>query len=697
MPETGDLLIEIGTEELPPLALRRMSESLGKELSERLQRQGLDHEKPQVYATPRRLAVVISGLAITREDREIERRGPMVEAAFDSEGKPTKAALGFAKSCGVEVEHLEQVDANKNGGASQLMFRSTEVGESTASTLPALVTESISRIPVPRRMRWGAGSAEFSRPIHWIVLLFNDELVETEILGITTTRMTQGHRFHKPEGIRIDSAAEYASTLYSNGFVMAEFDARREMIRTQTTETAESLGGTAVIDPLLLEEITALVEWPVAVSGRFDDAFLNLPDAVLMATMKGHQKYFPVKGADGALLPHFIAISNIDSKRPESVSEGNERVLRPRLADAQFFFDADKKLALEDLQTQLQQVVFQNKLGSMADKTARVSKLAGMVAIAMGLDPDAVKQARRAGNLSKCDLLTQLVREMPQLQGVLGREYALKAGEPGAVADALAEAYLPKYAGDDIPLTPLGKTLAIADKLDTLIGIFGIGQKPTGEKDPFALRRAALGVMRILIEGEMTLNLHKLLEAAVAGYEGQLENDQVGTEVFDFMIERLQGYFTDQGIATEVIAAVQALKPREPLDFANRVQAVHRFYQLDEAASLAAANKRIRNILRKVSGDLPSNVNDELFKENAEWDLAAKLVGLTPRVQELLKNRDYSGALGLLAGLRETVDTFFDQVKVMDDDEQIKNNRLALLNNISELFLATADISRLQA
>ncbi len=694
MAEQGDLLLEIGTEELPPMALRRMSEALGRELSARLKNKGLEHEEPQVFATPRRLAVIINGLESASEDRDIERRGPMVEAAFDDDGNPTKAALGFAKSCGVEVEHLEQDETDKG---KQLLFRTTEVGESTASQLHHLVSEAISRIPVPRRMRWGSGDVEFSRPIHWIVLLYNDELVDTEILGITTSRMSRGHRFHKPEGIRIDTAKEYVSTLYSNGFVMADADARRDMIQSQVEDAAESLGGSAVIDRQLLDETTALVEWPVAITGRFDEEFLELPDAVLMATMKGHQKYFPVMSPEGKLLPNFIAISNIDSKSPESVSTGNERVLRPRLADAQFFFAADQKLSLDDLQNQLQHLVFQNKLGSMADKVERVSKLAGMVAIAMGMDPESVKHARRAGSLSKCDLLTQLVREMPQLQGVLGREYALAANEPEAIADALAEAYLPRFAGDAIPATPLGKALAIADKLDTLVGIFGIGQKPTGEKDPFALRRVGLGVMRILIEGEMTLNLNKLLETAVSGYADVLTNDNVGVEAFDFMLERLHGYFTDRGISAEVIASVQARNPREPLDFSRRVQAVHEFYQLPDAVSLAAANKRISNILRQVTGDLPSEVNDELFKENAEWDLAAKVMALTPRVQELLNKRDYTGALGILAGLRESIDLFFEQVKVMDDDEQIKNNRLALLNNISELFLATADISRLQA
>ncbi len=694
MADLGDLLLEVGTEELPPLALRKMSEALGRELSTRLTNKGLKHGEPQVFATPRRLAVIISGLPVTGEDRDIERRGPLLKAAFDADGTPTKAALGFARSCGVEVEHLEQVESDKG---EQLLFRTTEMGESTASVLHGIISESIKGIPVPRRMRWGSGDVEFSRPIHWIVLLFADELVETEIFGITTSRISRGHRFHKPEGIRIDSAGEYASTLYSNGFVMAEFESRMDMIRSQVEDAAEILGATAVMDLQLLEETTALVEWPVAITGRFDEEFLNLPDAVLMATMKGHQKYFPVKGPDGALLPHFIAISNIDSTHPESVKEGNERVLRPRLADAKFFFDADLKLSLEDLQGQLQQVVFQNKLGSMADKTERVSKLAGMVAIAMGLDPDTVKQARRAGSLSKCDLLTQLVREMPQLQGILGREYALKANEPAAVAEALAEAYLPRFAGDEVPATPLGKALAIADKLDTLVGIFGIGQKPTGEKDPFALRRAALGVMRILIEGEMTLNLAKLLDSAISGYGKLLTSENISTDAFDFMLERLQGYFTDQGIALEVIAAVQARNPREPLDYSHRVQAVHQFYQMPEAASLAAANKRIRNILRQVDGTLPAEVNDTLFKEDAEWDLAAKVVGITPRVQELLNTRDYAGAMRVLAGLRESIDVFFDQVKVMDDDEQIKTNRLALLNSISELFLATADISRLQA
>jgi glycyl-tRNA synthetase beta chain len=560
-----------------------------------------------------------------------------------------------------------------------------------------MVQDVIARLPVPRRMRWSDLDVEFARPVHWLVLLYGNDLVATEALGVASGRMTRGHRFHKPEAIRLDSAAEYATALYGSGHVVADFDARREMIRSQVEDAAAALGGRAAMDADLLDEATALVEWPVAITGSFDREFLRLPDAVLMAPMKGHQRYFPVLAADGSLLPHFITISNIESSNANSVREGNERVLRPRLADAAFFFDADLKRSLDDLQAGLEDVVFQDKLGSVAHKAERVSKLAGVVAIAMGLGPEAVKMARRAGALSKCDLLTHMVGEFPELQGVMGREYAARAGEPEAVAAALGESYMPRFAGDDIPASAGGRALAIADKLDTLVGIFGIGEKPTGEKDPFALRRTALGALRIVIEGELPLDLRKLLESAVQGYGERLSAPDVAAEVYDFMLERLRAYFADQGISAEVFMAVLARNPTRPLDFARRVDAVHAFYQMPEAASLAAANKRIQNILRQVDGAVPDTVNEELFKANAEWDLAAKLVGIKPRVQALLKAADYKAALAALAGLRESVDGFFDEVKVMDEDAAVKNNRLAMLASIHELFIETADISRLQA
>ncbi len=692
MAEGRDLLLEIGTEELPPGALRRMAEALAAELSARLTARGLEHGEVQSFATPRRIAALVAGVAEARPDREVERRGPMVAAAFDADGTPTRAAEGFARSCGVPVEHLQRTTTDKG---EQLVLRTTEVGEATTSLLPALAEEAIARIPMPRRMRWADLDVEFSRPVHWVVLLFGDEPVQTELLGVVAGRTTQGHRFHKPEGIRLDGAADYPTALYGSGHVVADFQARREMVREQVEDAARALGGNAVLDDDLLDETTALVEWPVAVTGAFDPGFLRLPAPVIMAAMMGHQRYFPVRGEDGALLANFITISNIESKHPDSVREGNERVLRPRLADAAFFFDMDLERSLQDLQAGLADVVYQKRLGSMADKAERVAHLAGIVAIALGLGPEAVKLARRAGQLSKCDLLTGMVGEFPELQGVMGREYAARAGEPEAVADALGETYMPRFAGDDIPRTDIGRAVALADKLDTLTGIFGIGQKPSGEKDPFALRRTALGAMRVIIEGELQLNLRKLLDAAVDAYGERISGDAVADEVHDFMLDRLRAYFAERGISAEEFAAVQARNPAQPLDFARRLDAVHAFSQMPEAASLAAANKRIQNILRQVDHAVAPQVKDDLFRENAEWDLAAKLVGLKPRVQSMLKGGDYTGALTALAGLREPVDTFFEQVKVMDDDDAVRDNRLALLNDIHGLFSATADISRL--
>lgn len=693
MADGSDLLLEIGTEELPPGALDGMAHALGRELCARLAARGLAHGKVQTFATPRRLAVLVSDVPDSQDDREVERRGPSVEAAFDADGKPTKAAEGFARSCGVPVEQLEQVDGGKG---RQLAFRTTEVGEQTVSLLPEMVADAVARVPAPRRMRWSDLEVEFSRPVHWVVLMLGGELVKAEVLGVNTGRMTRGHRFHKPEGIRLDSAGEYATALYGSGHVVAEFGARREMIRAQVEEAAAALGGRAVLDADLLDEATALVEWPVAITGTFDEAFLRLPAAVLMAPMKGHQRYFPVAGEDGALLPHFVSICNIESKNPDTVRRGNERVLRPRLADAAFFYDADLQRPLDDLQAGLDEVVFHEKLGTVAAKAKRVSKLAGVVAIAMGQGPEAVKVARRAGALSKCDLLTQMVGEFPELQGVMGREYTARAGEPEAVAIAIGEAYMPRFAGDAVPASDAGRAVAIADKLDTLVGIFAVGEKPTGDKDPFALRRAALGVLRIIIESELPLDLRKLLDSAVQGYGADIATNGVAGEVHDFMLERLRAYFADRGIAPEVFAAVQARNPTRPFDFARRIDAVHAFCQMPEAQSLAAANKRIENILRQADRVAAGAVREELFRENAEWDLAAKMVGIKPRVQAMLKAGDYTGALAVLAGLRETVDGFFDQVKVMDEDEQVKNNRLALLAGIHDLFMETADISRLQ-
>jgi len=694
MSESADLLVEIGTEEMPPKTLRALSEAFGEAICERLEAKLLGKHDHTVYATPRRLAVIVDDVPHNQPDRDIERRGPALDAAFDADGNPTKAAEGFARSCGVDVSHLERLE-NADGG--WLLFRSTEVGESTLSLLPAIVEEALARIPIARRMRWADLDFEFVRPVHWVTLLHGEEVIEEEIMGVRSAGHTYGHRFHHPQRVDFGEPSAYASALYGGAHVVAEFAARKEMIRKQVEEAADTLGGHAVIDEALLEENAALVEWPVALTGSFDVLFLSLPDCVLKATMQGHQRYFPIMGEDGALMPHFIAVSNIESSNPDTVRHGNERVIRPRLADAAFFFEADQKKALADRRDALKDVVFEEKLGSIYDKSERVSHLSGVVAIAMGQNPEEVKLARRAGTLFKCDLVTDMVGEFPELQGDMGREYALAGGEDHRVAIAIGESYMPRFAGDRIPSSPTGRALSLADRLDTLVGIFLIGQAPTGDKDPFALRRAALGALRIMIEGELPLDLHKLLASCIEEYKNFPDAKGVVDEVMAFMLERLRAYFVDQGVPVDVFQAVQAREPDEPYDFARRVHAVDAFRKLPEAASLAAANKRIQNILKQAGDVVPAKVDDTLFAEDAEWNLAAKTLGLSPRVRDLLKKRDYTTAMTILAGLRESVDDFFDNVKVMDEDERLRKNRLALLQSISNLFLDTADISRLQA
>lgn len=694
MSDRADLLVEIGTEELPPKSLRKLSEAFGQGLCEQLESKILGSHEFSVFATPRRLAVLVRDVPANQPDRDVERRGPALDAAFDADGNPTRAAEGFARSCGVEVAHLDRLETSDG---RWLLFRSTEVGESTLSLLPAIIEEALARLPIARRMRWSNLDVEFVRPVHWVTVLYGTTALDDTIMGIRTGGVTYGHRFHHPDPVELTDPSAYASALYGSAHVVADFDARKDMIRSQVEAAAETMGGRAVIDDALLEENTALVEWPVSVTGSFDVLYLSLPDCVLTATMQGHQRYFPVMGEDGALMPHFIAISNIESSNPETVRHGNERVIRPRLADAAFFFESDKKTSLEARRESLEDVVYQEKLGSLFDKSERVANLAGVVAIAMGLGPDDVRLARRAGTLYKCDLITEMVGEFPELQGAMGREYALAEGEDHRVANAIGESYMPRFAGDRIPASPLGQALSVADRLDTLAGIFLIGQAPTGDKDPFALRRAALGALRIMIEGELDLDLRKLLRSTADGFQQLGDSAGVVDEVMEFVLDRLRGYFLDQGVPVEVFQAVHAREPDEPHDFAKRVHAVDAFRKLPEAASLAAANKRIQNILKQATDDIPGKVDDTLFAEDAEWNLAAKTLGLSPRVRDMLKKRDYTAAMTSLAGLREEVDEFFDNVKVMDDDDRLRKNRLALLRNISNLFLETADISRLQA
>jgi len=693
MAERADLLLEIGTEELPPDSLVPLAEALGAGLTAELERAGLGRGETRVYATPRRIAALVTEVGTEQPSRPIERRGPAVSAAFDAEGRPTRAALGFAASCGVELEQLERLETEKG---SWLVFRTTELGQATVALLPTLVGRVVAGLPVARRMRWGTLEDEFVRPVHWVVLLLGDDPVETELFGVTSGRETRGHRFHHPGPLEVTEPAGYAQLLYAGGHVVADFDTRRETIRRQVEEAGRKLGGEAVIDERLLAEVTALCEWPVPVSGRFDAEFLALPAPVLIAVMQGAQRYFHVRDAAGALLPHFIAVSNIESRNPDAVRAGNERVIRPRFKDAAFFYDADRRQPLESRLEATARVKFHERLGSLHDKAQRVSQLCAHVAIALGLDPEAVRLARRAGLLSKCDLATEMVGEFPELQGVMGGEYARLDGEPESVATALAESYLPRFAGDRLPETPIGRALAVADRLDTLTGLFAAGEPPTGDKDPYGLRRAALGVLRILIEGELNLDLNKLLAAAAEQHGDRVPAEGVAERVFEFVTERLRAYFADQGVTPDVFAAVMARRPPRPYDFARRVSAVEAFRKLPEAASLAAANKRIQNILRQSGEPVPDEVDDTLFREDAEWNLAAKLVGLGPRVRELLAGGDYPRAMLVLAGFSEPIDAFFETVKVMADDDDVRRNRLALLGQLRRLFLATADVSELQ-
>ena len=718
MTDVNDLLVEIGTEELPPKALRALSEALAAELAAELDAAGLAHGAPVPYATPRRLAVLVPGVPGTQPDRDVERRGPPLARAFDENGRPTKAALGFARSVGVDVDRLVRIET---GNGAWLGYRTTKAGAALSSLLPGMVERALARLPVPRRMRWADRDIEFVRPVHWVVLMHGTDAIEAEILGVSSGRVTRGHRFHHPDDIALEHASGYVTALRHEGHVVARFEERMETIREQAERAADELGGRALVDPALLEENAALVEWPVAIAGHFDTEFLDLPDAVLVATMQGHQRYFPVAGDDGALMPHFIAVSNIASRDPGTVRSGNERVIRPRLSDAAFFFESDRERGLATRLQGLGDVVFQRKLGSLRAKAERVSALAGRVARAMGESDDAVTHARRAGLLSKCDLLTEMVGEFPELQGEMGCEYARLDGEPDAVADAIGEVYMPRFADDAIPATAAGRAIAIADKLDTIAGCLSLGQAPTGDKDPFALRRAALGALRVMIEGGLDLDLDRMIEAALECYEGRSRAEPGATspeghpqdmvspaitvspgtaaEVRRFMLDRLRAYFSDRAIPTDVFNAVLATQPARPLDFAHRVRAVEAFRTLPEAVSLAAANKRIRNILRQAEqggAGVPEEVDASLLREDAERSLADVLAGMEPRARTMLEAGEYTGALATLAGLRDHVDRFFDTVKVMDDDEVLRANRLALLARIGALFMETADISVLQ-
>ena len=687
---TKDLLVEIGTEELPPTALAKLSNAFYNGVKEGLENADLSFTGIKQFAAPRRLALLVNDLQVKQADKSVEKRGPAIAAAFDEDGCPSKAAEGFARSCGVKVEDLEKLETDKG---AWLNYKTTQPGQDTKVLISDIIQSSLDKLPIPKRMRWADLDAQFVRPVHWLVLLFGDDVVDTEILSVKSGRQTFGHRFHHPDSITITTPSEYEMLLETHGKVIADFDRRKEAVRGQVNEIALSKKGKAMIDEDLLEEVAAMVEWPVAVMGNFEERFLEVPQETLILTMKTNQKYFYVVDDKGTLLPHFITVSNIESKDVTKVQEGNERVIRPRFADAEFFWSQDKKSKLVDRKAQLGSVVFQKQLGTLLEKSNRVSTLASAIAEQLGGDKNL---AARAAELCKCDLMTEMVGEFPSLQGTMGRYYAEHDGEPADVATALEDYYKPKFAGDTLPQNITSQSLAIADRLDTLVGIFAIGQTPTGDKDPFALRRAALGVLRIIIENKLDLDLAALITMAAKQHDASIAATKAEHAVLDYVLDRLNAYYLDKGILPDVLDAVLSTKPTKPLDIDNRLMAVDTFRQLDAATSLAAANKRIGNILKKVEGAIADKVDEKLLQESAEKDLNTVLNQLETKVQGLIDQAKYQDALKELASLRESVDKFFDDVMVMADDEALKNNRLALLNKLHGLFMQIADISKLQ-
>jgi glycyl-tRNA synthetase beta chain len=699
-PEARDLLVEIGTEELPPRALRDLESAFVDGVVARLKDAGLTHGAVRSFATPRRLAVLVKDLAARQPDQDIVKRGPPASAARDPGGGWTRAAMAFAQANGVSPEKLERRTESKG---EFLYFVGRRLGAATPALVPSIVSEALAALPVPKMMRWGASDALFVRPVHWVLMLWGGAILGARLFDLPAGRETRGHRFHAPRPLRIANPAAYEQALATRGWVIADFSARRARVRDQVTTLAAKLGGgaggRAVFDDALLDEVTALVEWPVAIEGRFEDRFLALPREVLISTLQAHQRYFPVEDAAGRLMPWFIAVSNIKSRQPARVRAGNERVVRPRLTDAAFFWEQDRRLSLNSRRAALAAVTFQAKLGSLADKSARVRALAAELATALGGPPDL---ATRAAELCKCDLLTAMVGEFPDLQGIMGSYYARADGEPPEVCEALREVYLPRGAGDSLPATKSGAALSLADRLDTLAGIFAIGQKPSGTKDPFGLRRAAIGVLRILIEGGHDLDVVALLERAVALQP--VQGVRVAAEIYDYLLERLRAYVDENAVrlvggpaTTEMFDAVLAARPRSPLDFVARLRALKGFLAGPAAASLIAANKRTANILVKSAGTAhrAGTVAPEALREPAEKHLHAALQLHRDSVRRAIERQDYAGALADLSKLRPEVDAFFDNVMVMDADPTLRANRLGLLGELRSLFTGVADLSRL--
>jgi len=686
MANTQDLLFELGCEELPPTTLTTLRDHLLSGVCAGLKEANLSFGNTHCFATPRRLAIWVESVETTQQDIQVEKRGPAVSAAYDADGNPSKAALGFSRGCGVDFNELGTLKTDKG---EWLSYNMLEKGQAATALIPSIIEKALNRLPIAKRMRWGSSDEAFVRPVHSVLLLLGSEIINSQFFGVKASNTSFGHRFHAPDIITINSASSYNEQLAS-AFVIASFEERKNLIEQQAKQAAEAVDGIAHIEPALLDEITALVEYPVAITGSFDEHFLALPKEVLITTMQINQKYFPILDEHGALLANFITISNIQSSKPLSVSHGNERVIRPRLSDAEFFWQQDMKSTLADRIPALDNVVFQHKLGSIGEKTKRVEKLSTELATHLGYN---VTLASRAALLSKTDLITDMVGEFASLQGVIGHYYAQENGEPEEVASALQEQYLPKQSGGALPNSPTGQVLALADKLDTVVGIFSIGLLPTGDKDPFALRRASLGILRIIIESDLNLDLKELIELATKNFTHAFDADNTKQQVLHFMLERLKGYCLSKHYLPEQFSSVASVLCTNPVDFMNRIRAVHEFSNLSEAASLGEANKRIQNLLKKAPKNVGSLFDASLLSDKQEIDLYHQLQIIEKQVNPLIEQHQYIEALKVLSTLKEPIDAFFEHVFIMADDESIKNSRLALLSNIHAKFIKIADIS----
>ncbi len=682
-----NLLIELGTEELPPKSLRKLAESFASNIEAELNKAELTFEKVSWLASPRRLAVVVTNLVATQADKVVEKRGPAVNVAFDDNGVATKAAQGWARSNGITVEEAERLVTDKG---EWLLFKSEVKGQHINDLIPAIAESALAKLPIAKPMRWGSESTQFIRPVHTVTMLFGSKLIQGELLGVVSDRVIRGHRFMGEAELTLSHADEYESLLDDSGKVIVDYERRKAIIREQVEALAAHENGIAAIDDELLEEVTSLVEWPVTLVGSFEEKFLDVPSEALIYTMKDNQKYFPVLDKEGNLLPRFIFVSNIVSRDPKQVVSGNEKVVRPRLADAEFFFETDKKKTLESRLASLSTVLFQKQLGTLKEKSERISAVAEKIAVSIQANPE---HAQRAGLLSKADLMSEMVMEFPDVQGVMGMYYARFDGEHEDVAVALNEQYLPRFAGDKLPTSLVACAVSLADKLDTLVGIFGIGQTPKGDKDPFALRRAAIGLLRIITDKNLDLDIVDLVEIAKTQYADKLTNDNVVNDVVDFLFARFRATYQANGYSVELIQSVLERRPTKPVDFEKRIKAVAKFQTLPEAAPIAAANKRISNILAKVTEQISNEVSQDLLQEDAEIALVEILGSLESKLSPLFSSGDYESALFELASLQTPVDAFFDNVMVMADDLAVKNNRLALLNRLRNLFLQVADVS----